>query len=59
VKPQGQGGERHSRAKDDRIEREIVSRHAAIGIKTEHYPLGGGTRFRGSSHAALLAKVRQ
>jgi hypothetical protein len=56
---QGQRGGDRSRAKGDRIEREIVSRHAAIGIKTEHYPLGGGTRFRGSSDAALLAKVRQ
>ena|ERR1700730_4241227 len=34
----------------DRIEREIVSRHAAIGIKAERYPLSGGSRFRGSGH---------
>jgi hypothetical protein len=35
---QGQRGGRRSRAKGDRIEREIVSRHAAIGIKAERYP---------------------
>ena len=34
----------------DRIERELVSRHAAIGTKAEHYPLSGGSRFRGSGH---------
>jgi Holliday junction resolvase len=47
---QGQRGGRRSRAKGDRIEREIVSRHAAIGIKAERYPLSGGSRFRGSGH---------
>jgi hypothetical protein len=47
---QGQRGGDRSRAKGDRIEREIVSRHAAIEIKAERYPLGGGSRFRGSSH---------
>jgi Holliday junction resolvase len=46
----GQRGGRRSRAKGDRIEREIVSRHAAIGIKAERYPLSGGSRFRGSGH---------
>jgi Holliday junction resolvase len=45
-----QRGGRRSRAKGDRIEREIVSRHAAIGIKAERYPLSGGSRFRGSGH---------
>jgi hypothetical protein len=47
---QGHRGGRRSRAKGDRIEREIVSRHAAIGIKAERYPLSGGSRFRGSGH---------
>src|SRR4029077_21020262 len=47
---QGQRGGRRSRAKGDRIEREIVSRHAAIGIKAERYPLSGASRFRGSGH---------
>jgi Holliday junction resolvase len=47
---QGQRGGRRSRAKGDRIEREIVSRHAAIGIRAERYPLSGGSRFRGTSH---------
>jgi Holliday junction resolvase len=47
---QGQRGGHRSRAKGDRIEREIVSRHAAIGIKAERYPLSGGSRFRGSGH---------
>ena len=45
-----QRGGRRSRAKGDRIEREIVSRHAAIGIKAERYPLSGASRFRGSGH---------
>ena len=47
---QGQRGGRRSRAKGDRIEREIVARHAAIGIKAERYPLSGASRFRGSGH---------
>src|ERR1700731_4433821 len=47
---QGHRGGRRSRAKGDRIEREIVSRHAAIGIKAERYPLSGASRFRGSGH---------
>ena len=47
---QAQRGGRRSRAKGDRVEREIVSRHAAIGVKAERYPLSGGSRFRGSSH---------
>jgi hypothetical protein len=38
---QGQPGGRR------RIEREIVSRHAAIGMKAERYPLSGGSRFGG------------
>jgi hypothetical protein len=45
---QGHRGGRRSRAEGDRIEHEIVSRHAAIGIKAERYPLSGASRFRGS-----------
>jgi hypothetical protein len=44
---EGQRGRHRSRAKGDRIEREIVSRHAAIRIKAKRYPLSGGSRFRG------------
>ena len=40
----------------DRIERKIVSRHAAIGIKTERYPLSGGSRFRGSGYDVAIEK---
>jgi Holliday junction resolvase len=47
---QGRRGGRRSRVKGDRIEREIVSRHAEIGIKAERYPLSGASRFRGSGH---------
>jgi Holliday junction resolvase len=47
---EGQRGGHRSRAKGDHIEREIVSRHAAIGIKAERYPVSGGSRFRGSGH---------
>lgn len=47
---QGQRGGRRSGAEAERVEREIVSRHDAIGIKSERYRLDGGTRFRGSSH---------
>ena len=43
---QGQRGGHRSRAKGDRIERKIVSRYAAIGIKTERYLPSGGSRFR-------------
>jgi hypothetical protein len=42
-------GARH-RQKGDRIEREIVERHEAIGIHAERYPLSGATRFRNSGH---------
>jgi Holliday junction resolvase len=42
-------GARHRR-KGDRIEREIVDRHKALGIKAERYPLSGASRFRGSGH---------
>jgi hypothetical protein len=43
------GGTRHRR-KGDRIEREIVRRHIALGIRAERYPLSGASRFRGSGH---------
>jgi hypothetical protein len=39
-----------SRRKGDRIERELVERHRAIGIHAERYPLSGASRFRGSGH---------
>jgi len=42
-------GARHHR-KGDRIERELVERHKAIGIAAERYPLSGATRFRNSGH---------
>jgi Holliday junction resolvase len=42
-------GARH-RQKGDRVEREIVDRHLAIGIKAERYPLSGASRFRSSGH---------
>jgi Holliday junction resolvase len=42
-------GARHRR-KGDRIERELVERHRAIGIHAERYPLSGASRFRGSGH---------
>jgi Holliday junction resolvase len=47
---QGHRGGRRSPVKGDRIERKIFSRHAAIGIKAERYPLSGASRFRGSGH---------
>jgi hypothetical protein len=42
-------GARH-RQKGNRIEREIVERHKALGIRAERYPLSGASRFRGSGH---------
>jgi Holliday junction resolvase len=42
-------GSKHRR-KGDRIERELVDRHKAIGIHAERYPLSGASRFRGSGH---------
>lgn len=42
-------GARHRR-KGDRIERELVELHRAIGIHAERYPLSGASRFRGSGH---------
>ena len=43
------GGARQRR-KGDRIEREIVDRHRALGVHAERYPLSGASRFRGSGH---------
>ena len=42
-------GAKHRR-KGDRIEREIVERHKALGVHAERYPLSGASRFRGSGH---------
>jgi Holliday junction resolvase len=42
-------GAKHRR-KGDRVERELVALHRAIGIHCERYPLSGASRFRGSSH---------
>jgi Holliday junction resolvase len=43
-------GGRKSRDKGNRIEREIVDRHKALGTHAERYPLSGASRFRGSGH---------
>src|SRR5215831_12100491 len=43
------GGARHRR-KGDRIERELVERHRALGVHAERYPLSGASRFRNSGH---------
>ena len=48
-KSQVRGGASH-RQKGNRIEREIVDRHKAIGIHAERYPLSGASRFRGKGH---------
>jgi Holliday junction resolvase len=42
-------GAKHRR-KGDRIERELVAAHKAIGIHSERYPLSGASRFRNSGH---------
>src|SRR5262249_35065312 len=47
---QARRGGRRSRDAGNRIERELVERHRAIGIKSERYPASGATRFRGSGH---------
>jgi Holliday junction resolvase len=39
---------RASRDKGARIEREIVARHVAIGVKAERVPLSGSARYRGN-----------
>jgi hypothetical protein len=41
---QGERGGHSSRAKGDRIEHEIVSRHTEIGVKAERYSLSGASR---------------
>jgi hypothetical protein len=41
---------RAPRRKGDRIEREIVDLHKALGVHAERYPLSGASRFRGSGH---------
>jgi Holliday junction resolvase len=43
------GGARH-RQKGNRVERQIVDLHRALGVHAERYPLSGASRFRGSSH---------
>ena len=48
---QGRRGGRRSRAKGDRIEREIVSRHAAIGVRA---PLAGALVTAGELAAGAL-----
>jgi hypothetical protein len=42
-------GARHRR-KGDRVERELVEWHRALGVHAERYPLSGASRFRGSGH---------
>jgi Holliday junction resolvase len=42
-------GARHRR-KGDRLEREVVARHRALGVHSERYPLSGASRFRGKDH---------
>jgi hypothetical protein len=42
-------GAKHHR-KGDRIERELVELHQALGVHAERYPLSGASRFRGSGH---------
>jgi hypothetical protein len=49
VKRFSPGGARHRR-KGDRVERELVERHRALGVHSERYPLSGASRFRGSGH---------
>jgi Holliday junction resolvase len=42
-------GAKHRR-KGNRIERELVELHRALGVHAERYPLSGASRFRGSGH---------
>jgi hypothetical protein len=49
-KPASTQGGRASRRKGDRIERELITLHRAIGVHAERYPLSGASRFRGSGH---------
>jgi hypothetical protein len=46
-------GARHRR-KGNRVEREIVNEHRALGVHTERYSFRGASRFRGA-----VAKVCQ
>ena len=43
-------GGRASRAEGDRVERELVALHKAIGTNAERYPVSGASRFRGAGH---------
>jgi hypothetical protein len=52
------GGVRHRR-NGDRCEREIIARHAELGIRGERYPSSGASCFRGSGHDAALLKSRK
>jgi Holliday junction resolvase len=38
------------RRKGNRVEREIVQLHKAIGVHAERHPLSGASHFRGSGH---------
>ncbi len=51
-------GARHRR-KGNRVERELVERHKALGIHAERYPLSGASRFRGSGHDVDLYLLGQ
>jgi Holliday junction resolvase len=42
-------GARHRR-KGNRVERELVQLHKALGVHAERYPLSGASHFRGSGH---------
>lgn len=42
-------GARHRR-KGNRVERELVQLHKALGVHAERYPLSGANCFRGSGH---------
>ena len=42
-------GARHRR-KGNRVERELVQLHKALGVHAERYPHSGANRFRGSGH---------
>jgi Holliday junction resolvase len=39
-----------NRRKGDRVERDFVKGHKAIGVYAERYPLSGASQFRGSGH---------
>jgi hypothetical protein len=48
--PNRKQGGRRSRDKGNRIERELVERHKALGVHAERYPLSGASHFRNSGH---------